>query len=381
MKRRNVIWLLLSAVAMALSDEEWKVMRNDVLPKFQKQSGIKVNAIQVEAGDTIKKLQAQKGAGTAQIDVVAQDVNNVAQMISQGLLKDSSANANIIPAQAIGKIKKSGVYNGKTYLFPYRPNVEINYYNETIFKKYGLKPPTTWDQLYDTAKTLKEKTGIGRLGFKMTFDGDPIELVEFIRSAGGDPMKFNDAGTIEAYTSLKKIWPELSTDTTKATFSTTNSFLARDEVYYIPNWPFATNIVVDQGGRKDIKAYKGFSGPKGMVKTLGGEMLGITANTKKTKQAIEFIKFMESKDTQETLMKKNGWPSFRSDVLGEQTGWQKPYYEATSEALKVAQPLPNSTTWVQAVQLINEASKKILLQNAPVKATLDDYGKQIQALK
>lgn len=368
-------------VTMALSDEEWKVMRQDVLPKFEKSSGIKVNAIQVEAPDVIKKLQAQKGAGTAQIDVVAQDVNNAAPLVAQGLLKDLSKYKNIVSSQAIGKVAKAGVYDGKTYLFPYRPNVEINYYNATKFAKYNLTPPKNWDELLNVAKTLKEKESIGRLGLKMSFDGDAIELAEFIRSAGGDPLKFNDTGTKAAYTYLKKLWPYLSPDTTKATFATTNQFLAKDEVYYIPNWPFATNIVVDQGNRKDIKAYKGFSGPKGEVKTLGGEMLGVSSTTKKTSEAIKFIKFMEQKSTQVTLMEKNGWPSFRDDILGSQSGWKKSYYDATAQALAVAQPLPSVKYWPQAQQYINEASEKILVQNADITSTLNEYAKKIQALK
>ena len=42
-------------VTMGLSEDEWKVMRQDILPDFEKQSGIKVNAIQMESADVQKK--------------------------------------------------------------------------------------------------------------------------------------------------------------------------------------------------------------------------------------------------------------------------------------------------------------------------------------
>lgn len=92
----------------------------------------------------------------------------------------------------MGSLAEAGVFDGKTYFMPYRPNAEINYYNTDMFEKYGLTPPTTWDELYETAKTLKEQEGIGRLCLKMKMDGDAIELVEFIRGAGGDPLVLND---------------------------------------------------------------------------------------------------------------------------------------------------------------------------------------------
>ena len=182
-------------VTMGLSDEEWKVMNQDVLPAFEKESGIKVNAIQMEAADVAKKLQASVAAKKNDIDVISQDVNTTAQLVADGYMADLSDQTKIIPSSTYPIQKQVGVFNGKTYFLPYRPNVEINYYNKTKFDKYGLQPPTNWDELLTVAKTLKAKEGIGRVAFKMS--GDVIELVEFIRSAGGDPLNLNDAGTID----------------------------------------------------------------------------------------------------------------------------------------------------------------------------------------
>nr|WP_308743297.1 hypothetical protein [uncultured Anaerocolumna sp.] len=74
----------------------------------------------------------------------------------------------------------------------------------------------------------------------------------------------NDEGSIQAFTYLQKLWPELSENTIKASFSSTNGFLAKDEVYYASNWPYGANIIVKDGGKTEIKAYAGFSGPNGL---------------------------------------------------------------------------------------------------------------------
>ena len=364
-------------VTMALSEEEWEVMRNEVIPGFEEQYGVTVQADQIEAADVVNQIQAMNQAGDMQIDVIAQDANNLTSLVYDGLVEDLSEYQDLIPEEAMGSLAEAGVFDGKTYFMPYRPNAEINYYNTDMFEKYGLTPPATWDELYETAKTLKEQEGIGRLCLKMKMDGDAIELVEFIRGAGGDPLVLNDEGSIEAFTFLQKLWPELSEDTMTASFSSTNTYLATDEVYYAPNWPFSANILVQDGGKTNISATEGYAGPEGFVKTLGGEMLGIPVGSKNKEMAINFIQYMESKEVQTTLMKENGWMSFRSDVYGEADEWQKPFLEATQKAMEVAEPLPHVSYWPEAQQAINDAAKEICINGADVKETLDKYAAQI----
>lgn len=368
-------------VTMALSEEEWAVMRKSVIPEFEKANNVKVEAVQVEASDVVKKLQAMQGSGKVEIDLIAQDTNNLSSLVYNGLMEDLSEYVNLIPKESIGNLAEAGQFDGKTYFMPYRPNAEINYYNENKFNEYGLKAPANWDELYETAKVLKEKEGIGRVALKIKMSGDVIELAEFIRSAGGDPLVLNDEGSIAAFTYLQKLWPELSENTIKASFSSTNGFLAKDEVYYAPNWPFGANIIVKDGGKKEIKAYAGFEGPNGLVKTLGGEMLGIPAGSPNKELAIKFIQYLESKEVQETLMRENGWASFRNDAYGEAEEWQQPYFEATLEALAAAQPLPNVPYWSEAQQAINDAAKEIAIEGKDVKATLDKYAAQIAEAK
>lgn len=365
-------------VTMALSEEEWAVMREKVISKFEEENNCKVEAVQVEAADVIKKLEAMNGAGKMEIDLLAQDVNNTYEMISKGLVEDLSQYADMIPDAAIGKLSEAGNVDGKLYFMPYRPNAELNFYNSKYFDQYGVKAPTTWDELYDAAKTIKEKDGIGRVCFKIGMNGDAIEVVEFLREAGGDPLVLNDEGCVEAFTFLQKLWPELSENTLTAGFSTMNGFLAKEEVYYGPNWPFAMNIVVKDGGKKEVLANSGVKGPKGLVKTLGGEVLGIPVGSPNKEMALKFIEYLQSKEVQSILMRDLGWASFRDDVYEEVEEWQKPYFEVLTECLAVAEPLPNVPYWGKAQQALNDASKEILMDGADVKTTLDKYAEQIQ---
>lgn len=366
-------------VTMALSEEEWAVMREDVIAPFEEANNCKVEAVQVEAGDVIKKLEAMNGAGKMEIDLLAQDVNKTYELIDKGLVEDLTEYKDMIPEETIGTLSDVGKVDDKIYFMPYRPNVELNLYNSKYFEEYEVKVPTTWDELYDAAKTIKEKDGLGRVCLKIGMNGDIIEVAEFVRQAGGDLLTLNDEGCVEAFTFLQKLWPELSENTMTASFSTMNNFLAMEEVYYGPNWPFSVNIIVKDGGKTEILANSGYEGPKGRVKTLGGEVLGIPVGSPNKELAMKFIEHLQSAEVQSVLMKKNGWASFRDDVYAEVEDWQKPYFEALTEAMAVAQPLPNVPYWGKVQQAINDASKEILLDGADVKTTLDKYAEQVQA--
>lgn len=364
-------------VTMALSEEEWTVMREAVFPKFEQEYGIEIEGVQVEASDVVKQLEAMKNAGEVSIDVIAQDVNNTSLLVEKDLVEDLSQYSDILPDSTIGKLSEAGKFDGKLYFMPYRPNVEINYFNSKKFDEMNLEAPTNWEELLHVAKTMKEKEGIGRVALKIKLSGDVIEIAEFIRSAGGDVLDLRSEGTKIAFEYLQELWPHLSENTLKAGFSSTNDFLAKEEVYYAPNWPFGVNIIVRDGGKEEIKTNHGFSGPEGMVKTLGGEVLGVAKGSNNKEEAIKFIEYLQTKEVQELLLKENGWPSFRDDVYGSVEDWQKPYFESTVKALETAVPLPNVPYWNEVNQALNDALKEVVIDQKDVEETLEKYAQDL----
>lgn len=66
----------------------------------------------------------------------------------------------------IANFRKSGNNkDGKIYSLPFNKSTEVLYYNKDMFKELGLKVPTTYKELADTAKTIKDKKGIAGVGF------------------------------------------------------------------------------------------------------------------------------------------------------------------------------------------------------------------------
>ncbi|MCF6092787.1 extracellular solute-binding protein [Microaerobacter geothermalis] len=369
-------------VLMGLGENEWEVMRNDVLPAFESKTGIKVEAIQVEAGDVANKLEAQIKANKVEIDLITQDVNALSGLVARDLVEDLSAYQSEIPETVIQGMVDAGTFNGKLLFLPYRPNVEIAYYNENKYAEYGLQPPKTWDDLLKQAKFFKEKEGIGRIAIKGNLEGDNVlHIFDFIKSAGGDPYVLNDEGSVRAFEFLQELWPYLSPDSKKANWNFMNQFIATDSVYLGQNWPFGINVIVKDGGKKEIKAYSGWAGPVKESHALGGEVIGIPKGSPNKEAAIEFAKFLMSKDIQEILVSKLAWPAVRSDAYGKVEEWQKPYFDAVKNALEKAEPRGNVSYWDDVQKAILDAFRDVVINGAEVKPTLDKYANQIAEAK
>lgn len=369
-------------VAMGLSEDEWKVMRSDVLPKFEKDNNVKVEAVQVEAKDVVDKLAAQQKAKKVDIDLITQDVNELYALVDRGIVDDLTANKNIIPDTAIKGMIDVGTFDGKLLFMPYRPNVEITYYNEKKFQEAGLTPPKTWDDLLSVAKAFKDKEKVGRVAIKAGLDIDnTLHLFDFIRAAGGDPYVLNDEGSVKAFTFLQQLYPNLSPDSKKATWNSMNTFLATDSVYLGQNWPFSVNKLVQEGNKKEIKAYSGWKGPVKESHVLGGEVIGIPKGAPNKDMALKFAEYLMSKDVQETLVSKLAWPSVRTDAYGKVADWQKPYFDAVNQALQNSTPRGNVKYWPAVNQALLDAFKDVVQNGKPVKETLDVYAKKIADAK
>lgn len=365
-------------VAMSLTEDEWKVMREKVIPAFEKKEKIAVEAVQVEASDLPQLLEAMDRAGSMQIDLFAQDNMQLALLTSKNLVEDLSTYEKMIP-RSVPRALVSNLRTGdRLYFMPYRPNVQITYYNKAKFDKYGLKPPRNWDELLAVAKKFKQKEKTGKVLFQ-AWGGSPTatQLYEWIVSAGGDPFKFNDRGCVRTFIFLQKLWPYLSPDSRKARFETANEYLERDSAYLSQNWSSGFSQFVKNKEKSYIKTYSGFRGPRRYAHVIGGEVLGIPKGTRKTQQALLFIKHLQSKEIQEIFVSELGWLSIRTDAYSQADPRMKPHYGSVMKAMQSGVLRRNSANWGEYEKLINEAFVKIAVRGEPVRPTLNEYAKKM----
>src|SRR3954464_15178778 len=144
----------------------------------------------------------------------------VKQFQKQGKLKDLDFARNEISANFSPDVVKLGTIGGKIYsIIPKGANKSTVWYNVAAFKNAGIKPPKTWDEFLQAAKTLKSSgTPAYSLG---AADGWTLtDLFEniYIRQAGPDKydqlsthkIKWTDPSVKTALTEMAKIYKDKS---------------------------------------------------------------------------------------------------------------------------------------------------------------------------
>ncbi len=369
-------------ISIAMAESEMEVFNDVVVSKFKEMSGGDVEVIQIEAIDLVNTLRAQVESGNVEIDMVTQDNNTIAPLVDGGLVEELPDAEDVMPASTIDALKPVLKFNDTYYFLPARPNVQITYYNEDKFNEYGVQPPKTWDELMSTAKTIKEKAGVGQVSVQGVAGGAVgVTVTQFLWQAGGDPLEINTEAGQQAFQFMQDLKPYLTPQYPTATFDTTNTYLLNNSVVLAQNWPFGVNVIVDEGGKKEIKTYAGWEGPDGNALVLGGDVFGITKGSQRRDMALDFFRVWASRDVQEALTARNGWPSMRNDALGAVEDWQQSYFETVTEALTFTEPRPNVTYWTDVENILTSAFNDIVSNGAPVAETLDRYQGEIDALK
>ena len=98
----------------------------------------------------------------------------------------------------------AGSIDGALYGIPFIASIRNLYYNKEIFEQVGIeKPPETWDELVQTAKAIKDETGIPGFGLPMTEFEAQADFSYFIWGNGGDWQRdgewsFNIPENVEA---------------------------------------------------------------------------------------------------------------------------------------------------------------------------------------
>jgi trehalose transport system substrate-binding protein len=369
-------------LTMRLADAEWQVMRQHVLPPFEATCGCRVKAVDVPPETLVQRLRAMHRAGRMEIDLFAQDNMRLQELVDAGLVSELSAAEAQMDAAVYPTLTRAGLIHHRRYFVPFRPNVQITYYNAEKFAQYGLQPPRTWPQLLEVAHTFHAKEGIGRVLFKGA-GGAPTttQLYEWIVAGGGDPFNFADPDTIKTFQFLAELRPYLSPESRRAKWDTSNDALAQDVAYLAQNWPFGVPLLVRDYGKAAIRTYQGWAGPAQEAHVIGGDVLGIPVGASHRQLAVALMHHLQSREAQSHLVSRLGWPSLRGDVQAQVEAWMKPHVEAVNNALQHGVFRTNVSYWADYERIANEAVDRILWRQEDPGRVLPPLAARLDALR
>lgn len=229
--------------------------------------------------------------------------------------------------------------DGKMYGVPLRINGKFFAYNKTIFDKYGLTAPTTWEEFLKTCETLKEN-GVVPISFGNQFPWaachyitglnqkmvpQDVRIKDYNKATG----EFTDPGYVQALNMFKELGDKgyfnEYPNSTSHDMANENFAQGKAAMIYIELEELSTCNEKQNGNPWDFFPMPSITDGKGSQNFLVGAPDGfmVSANSKHPDIAIDFLKFLTNMENGQRMVKMLKWPS---PVIGAATPDNSPAF-------------------------------------------------------
>jgi N,N'-diacetylchitobiose transport system substrate-binding protein len=177
------VWLQVDAQA-----PNWEPIVKAANAAFQKDHpGVAVNVQYQTWGNHLQKLDAALAGGNAP-DVIEMGNTEMTKYMAAGAFQDLSSDKGSIPNSGswLEGLAASGRYGGKLYGVPYYAGSRVVTYRTDLFKKAGIKVPTSLAEFTAAAKKLAGQSG-DQKGFSPIYIAgtDWYVAMSFVADYGG----------------------------------------------------------------------------------------------------------------------------------------------------------------------------------------------------
>lgn len=353
----------------------------------ESQKDIQVVVKHVQFTDMVNDLARASATGTGP-DVTYVDNPDVALFASHNVLLDLKPmidKSKIIDFSKIYSGPRSAAESdGHIWAVPRGANTLALYYNADLFKAKGLdpdKPPHTWDELYQAAKTLNDpaKNVYGLAFSAAASEEGTFQFLPWLQMAGGSYDKVNTEAGVKALQFWQKIIDEklASPDTLiRSQWDSTGTFNAGSAAMAISGpWELPRM----QGDAKFDFRVTYLPVPDASASRASAMGEGdnvILASTQHPQEAFKFLEFMHQQ-------MPHVWNDFGFlpvyDVPSEGAKWPKDY-AVFVDALKTARVRGPSPDWAKISTAIHTAIQATLTHQSEAKAALDTAQAQIDQI-
>lgn len=349
-----------TTIRFLASNHPWTDTVKGLMPKFEEQTGIKVNMESIAENQLSQKLTVELTSGAGTVDVFMGRPLQEAKLFAKngwytdlnGFIKDEKKTPkeydfkDLFPS-AVDVFTVGNLLGG----IPIITEQQALFYRKDLFQQKNLKVPTTFAELEAAAKALHEPDK-GFYGFVIRGKGNPAttQFAPFLYSMGGDFITGGKASlnTPEAIKALELYgrllskygppgalnmeWPQAA-----AIFAQGKAAMWMDANSLFLNVTAPDKSTVgDKVGFAQIPA-----GDKGSISynaTAWG--ISIAKASKNQDAAWELVKFLTSKETTLATQSK-GNPSARASAWEHPEGkkaWPAEWVSAAVAAQKTAKP-------------------------------------------
>jgi multiple sugar transport system substrate-binding protein len=257
--------------------------------------------------------------------VISVDVVWTAEFAAKGYIEAMPADT-----ETSGLLKPAvdaATYFNKLYGLPFTTDGGLLYYRKDLLDKYGLQPPTSFDEMKAACDKIQAGEKDSKLGCFAgqynKYEGLTVNFDEAVHGAGGvivgDDGKPNVA-TPEATKGLSTLTDWFKDGHIPKAAITWQEEQGRQafqkgQLIFHRNWGYVYNLAnktdgsSDIAGKFDVAPLPGITGPG--VSSLGGHTMAIAKYAESKGTALDFMKFM----TSEPVQKSNTLATSQSPTL------------------------------------------------------------------
>ncbi|HKS98963.1 MAG TPA: sugar ABC transporter substrate-binding protein [Rugosimonospora sp.] len=279
-------------------------------------------------------------AGARQLpDVLATDVVYAPNYAANGVFLDITARVNQLPFRntLAPAHMKAATHDGKVYAVPHDIDLSAVFYNKVLFTKAGLdpaKPPTTLDELYADAKRINALGGKvhgyffgGACPGCMLFTTWPMIWASgaTVLNEQGTASTLDNQAAASVYALYRRMFAEgLAPASAKNENGPTwTQDFSNGQIGIQPMGATALQTMKEGADLQvGVAPIPGLTG--GASSFVGGDVLGVSANSTHAAQAWDFISWTLSQDAQVQVVAKNKNITVRSDLADNTYAQQDP---------------------------------------------------------
>lgn len=194
-------------ITIVINQSPWFPGFQAVVEKYEEESGNTVNLDVNPFAGSLEKQRTAVRADESPFDILIMNAGFFVEFYTGGFMQPlTEIQADFALGEDIYTFDDSVCWNaeaktitcdgGDLLTVPVNPNVLILHYRKDLYDEAGLSAPTTWDELYENAKTLQTNRlyGISQRGQRGTFDVT-YDVFPYIWSHGGGVVDQNDDGS------------------------------------------------------------------------------------------------------------------------------------------------------------------------------------------
>ena len=309
--------------------------------------------------DLVQHFQA-KDSG---YDVTDVDVVWTAEFAAKGWLQPLTGKMAIDTTGLLPATVKTATYNGTLYAAPQTSDGGLLYYRSDLV----ANPPKTWDEMMADCKIAKKNNMGCYAGQFAKYEGLTVNTAEAINTAGGTIVgkdgatpTVDSAAAANGLANLATAYKDGNIPKEAITYQEEQGRIAFEsgKLLFLRNWPYVYNLATTEAtskvkGKFGVAPLPGLSGPG--ASSLGGHNAAISVYSKHKATALDFLKFLESNETQKFFITTGSLAPVRASLYQDAAIVKKyPYLPTLLTSIQNAVPRPVSPFYPAVTKAVQD---------------------------